>query len=240
LVYNTYDASGALTEIRTVTVTNQTKVIDGVTCIIVTDVVKDATTGAFIENTQDYFAQDKSGNVWYFGEDAQNYKNGKFVNTDGSWLAGQLLPDGSVAAPGIVMEAKPKVGDTYQQENAPGVAQDYAMVLNLGAKIGGWTGLLQTNDVNPLDVSKTGLPTEQEYKYYAAGIGEVYSTTSVLNNKGQYVLAETEQLYSINGQLVQAMASFGASPSASQSPLSAAFSDQQTLHNVLAANGHHT
>jgi hypothetical protein len=236
LVYETHDADGVLTQIRTVTVTNKTKVIDGVTCIVVTDVVKDAETGKLIEKTEDYFAQDKSGNVWYFGESAKNYdENGKFLNTDGSWLAGV-----NGAAPGIVMEATPKVGDKYYQENAPGVAQDYAQVTSLKGDAGQFHDLLVTLDLNPLDVSSTGKLTENEYKYYSAGIGEVYSQTYELDGN-KYVLAETEQLVSINGstQLVQAMASFGAGPSASATPLTTASSDQQGSHNLLAPPGHH-
>jgi hypothetical protein len=252
--YNTYDAKGVLTEVRTVTVTNQTKVIDGVTCIVVTDVVKDATTGALIESTKDYFAQDKDGNVWYFGEDAKNYNYdnaGNLISTDttGSWLAGKTkLPGGGLAAPGVVMEATPKVGDTYNQENAPGVAEDQATVTSLTGQAsvpaGTFTNLLVTLDLNPLDTSKKGNLSERENKYYAAGIGEVYSQTYVLQGN-KYVLAETEQLVSVtsptgSSQLVQAMASFGATPSALQSPVITAHSDQHTLHNFLAAPGHHT
>jgi hypothetical protein len=236
--YDVRDAAGNLIETSTLDVTYQTVMVAGVQCVVVIDTVKDA-AGNLVEVANDYYAQDKYGNVWYFGEAVQNYKNGKFANTDGSWRA-----DDPGAAPGIVMEAQPSVGDQYAQENSPGLAQDYAVVMDLGAKIAGYKGLLQTQDVNPLDVAKkSGLPIEQEFKYYKAGIGEVYSVTSVLNKQGQYVLAETEKLTSVetysNPQLVQAMASFGASQSVS-TPLATVGPDQHAWHNMLATPGHHT
>ena len=47
-------------------VTHNTRVILGVTCTEVHDTV--TTNGVLTEDTLDWFAQDKSGNVWYFGE----------------------------------------------------------------------------------------------------------------------------------------------------------------------------
>jgi hypothetical protein len=257
LEYHTFDAEGQLTEIRTVTVTNQTKVIDGVTCTVVTDVVRDAETNKLIEKTEDYFAQDNAGNVWYFGEQAVNYVyddvTGKLLekNTQGSWLAGTQTPSGAIAEPGIAMEANPKVGDTYNQENAPDLAEDYARITSLKGntsldEFGALKNLLVTLDLNPLD-TVGGKLTEQENKYYSnANIpgfnGEVFSQTYELDGN-KYALAETEQLWSIkvngNTQLVQAMASFGASSSGSATPLTTASSEQQGPQNPLAASGHH-
>jgi hypothetical protein len=197
----------------------------------VTDVAKDA-DGTVIERTEDYFAQDKSGNVWYFGESVKNYDpdTGKFLDTDGSWLAGK-----NGAAPGIVMEANPKVGDSYNQENAPPVAVDHADVTSLK----GTAKLDQFGNLNKLLVTletNNNEPTTTENKYYAAGVGEVFSQ---VYESG--VLEETEQLVSINGstQLVQAMASFGANSSGSAAPLTTASSDQPAPLNLLSPPGHH-
>src|SRR5260221_3766880 len=109
-------------------VTRETKVVDGVTCLVVHDTSTE--DGKLIENTFDYFAQDRAGNVWYFGEATQQIENGKVVGTEGSWQAGV---DG--AQPGIVMEAHPLVGDSYNQETAPGIAQDHGQVVSLTASI---------------------------------------------------------------------------------------------------------
>ncbi len=69
------------------TVTDRTVVIDGVTCRVVHDKV--FIRGVLRENTFDYFAQDRDGNVWYFGEDTEELdKNGRIVSTAGTWRAG--------------------------------------------------------------------------------------------------------------------------------------------------------
>ncbi len=59
-----------------------------------------------IEETYDWYAQDKAGNVWYFGEDSTEYKKGKKASKDGSWEA---AIDG--AKPGIVMQSNPHPGE---------------------------------------------------------------------------------------------------------------------------------
>ena len=82
--------------------------------------------GKLIEKTYDWFAQDKQGTVWYFGEDTKEYENGEVVSTKGSWEAGV---DG--AKPGIIMPPDPKVGHSYHQEYYPGEAMDMARVLSL-------------------------------------------------------------------------------------------------------------
>ena len=68
------------------TVTHSTKKVMGVECVVVDDRAWE--DGKLIEKTYDWFAQDKKGNVWYFGEDTKEYENGKVVSTEGSWEAG--------------------------------------------------------------------------------------------------------------------------------------------------------
>lgn len=148
------------------TVTNETKTIQGVQTRVVHDVVW--TNGKITEDTFDWFAQDDAGNVWYFGEDSREIKNGKIVSREGSWQAGV---DG--ARPGIVMEANPQAGDKYQQENAPGIAEDQAVVVKINASIcveyGCFTHVLVTKETSPLD------PGVVEKKYYAPGVGQIKS-----------------------------------------------------------------
>ncbi|HXZ30302.1 MAG TPA: hypothetical protein VEG43_03980, partial [Dehalococcoidia bacterium] len=69
-----------------VTVTNDTKQIVGVTTILVCDVV--SVGGEILEDTSDWYAQEKVGNAWYFGEDTKEYEGGKRVSTKGSWEPG--------------------------------------------------------------------------------------------------------------------------------------------------------
>src|ERR1051325_7712502 len=105
------------------TVTHQTKEILGVTTTVVHDQVYE--DGILTEDTFDWYAQDKQGNVWYFGEDTKELdENGNVTSTEGSWQAGI-----NGAEPRIVMLANPEKGDKYQQEFAASVAEDMAQVL---------------------------------------------------------------------------------------------------------------
>src|SRR5437762_8857407 len=110
-------------------VTRRTKVILGVACREVRD--RGYVDGVLAEDTRDWFAQDTDGNVWYFGEDTKELDaNGNVISTEGSCQAGV-----NGAQPGIVMEADPHVGDTYQQEFSVGVAEDMATVVALNKTV---------------------------------------------------------------------------------------------------------
>jgi hypothetical protein len=146
-------------------VTHSTKKVMGVECVAVND--KAWENGKLIEQTYDWHAQDKKGNVWYFGEDTKEYKNGKVVSTKGSWEAGV---DG--AKPGIIMQAHPKVGQSYRQEYYKGEAEDMAKVQSLNESVtvpyGSFDHVLVTKEWTPLE------PSYAEHKYYARGVGQVY------------------------------------------------------------------
>jgi len=147
-------------------VTKETKVIKGVTCVVLRDTV--TSNGGVVELTSDWFAQSTSGDVWYFGEDTKEYTNGVVSSTHGTWEAGV---DG--AQPGIVMRANPKPGDTYYQEMRPGEAEDKAKILAIDGKkavpTGTFTNLVVTEDSDPLNPDKT------DEKYYAPGVGLIYA-----------------------------------------------------------------
>ncbi len=152
------------TEIGIVTVTDETKEVMGVSTTVVKDVVE--IDGKLAEKTFDWFAQDRYGNVWYFGEISREYEEGKFVGLEGSWEGGV---DG--ALPGIVMLGDPQIGDRYRQEFYKGEAEDFGAVIELGASVkvpaGTYSDVLVTKDWNPLE------PKVLEHKYYARGIGVV-------------------------------------------------------------------
>ena len=111
-----------------VRVTHRTKRVQGVETVVVRD--RAFLGGELVEDTFDWYAQDRRGNVWYFGENTKEYENGRVVSTAGSWKAGR---DGARA--GIVMKAHPRVGATYYQEFSPGVAEDQATVLSRDARV---------------------------------------------------------------------------------------------------------
>src|SRR5215216_5820949 len=163
-----YEGKGERDEMS---VTHDTKEVMGVECVVVDDRAWES--GKLIEKTYDWFAQDNKGNVWYFGEDTKEYENGKVVSTKGSWEAGV---DG--AKPGIIMQADPKVGESYRQEYYPGEAMDMARVLSLDTSVtvtyGSFDHVLVTKEWTPLE------PSYAEHKYYARGVGQVYGGGSEL------------------------------------------------------------
>lgn len=160
--YRAVDAEG--TETITFEVTHQTRKILGVTCTVVHDAVH--LDGSLIEDTDDWFAQDRDGNVWYFGESTAEYEDGLIISVDGAWEAGV-----AGAKPGIIMFAKPKVGKTYRQELFLGEAEDAAEILALDKTVtvpaGTFGNCLKTRDFTPID------PGSFDYKFYAPGIGAV-------------------------------------------------------------------
>ena len=148
-----------------VTVTDRTKrIANGIEARVVHDVVSQ---DGRAEVTDDWYAQDSEGNVWYLGEDTAEYENGKIVSREGSFEAGV---DG--AQPGIAVPADPEVGLAYRQEYYAGEAEDKAKVLALDAQasvpFGSFEGVLQTEDTNPLDD-----PPQVEHKFYARDVGPV-------------------------------------------------------------------
>jgi len=152
------------TEIDRVEVTHDRREILGVSCIVVHDASR--IDGVLAEDTLDYFAQDRRGNVWYFGETTQQFEDGQLVAMDGTFLAGR-----DDAKPGIIMQAAPRVGATYRQEFALAEAEDAATVLDLHAAasvpFGSFSNCLRTKDFSPLE------PDVVENKFYAQGVGDV-------------------------------------------------------------------
>jgi hypothetical protein len=152
----------------TTEVTRDTKTIMGVKTVVVHDTV--SVDGIRTEDTFDWYAQDRDGNVWYFGEDTKEFQDGSAVTT-GSFEAGV-----NGALPGIVMPAHPQVGDQYRQEFAKGVAEDTGEVLSLtGSERSPLTGplgdLLVTRDTDLLNPTAPA-----ENKYYARGHGLILTT----------------------------------------------------------------
>jgi hypothetical protein len=149
------------TERIELTVTSETKQLMGVTTRGVR--VTEWRNGALKEDTMDWYAQDKAGNVWYFGEAVNNYRDGKLIHHTGSWEAGV-----NGAKPGIIMRADPKVGDTYRQEYYKGYAEDMGTIVATDKKItvphGTFENCLQVRDWSQIDATN-------EYKFYCPAVG---------------------------------------------------------------------
>jgi hypothetical protein len=155
----TYEGGG---ERIVVTVTSSTREVMGIQTVVVRD---RAFRGAsLVEDTEDWFAQDADGNVWYFGEDTAACSGGSIAGRPGAWEAGV---DG--AQPGIVMLAAPRVGDYYRQEFYAGRAEDVARVRELGGTVVHddvtYDDVLVTEDFTALE------PGQLEHKSYAPDVG---------------------------------------------------------------------
>lgn len=143
-------------------VTDSIRVVMGVQCRVVQ--ASEYEEGELVEDTFDWYGQDRSGNVWYFGEDSREIEGGQVVSTSGSWEAGL---DG--ALPGIIMLAQPLEGLWYRQEYYAGEAEDVGQVLSLNETItvpyGTFNNCLRTLEYNLLE------PGIEENKIYAPGVG---------------------------------------------------------------------
>ena len=149
----------------TLTVLNETKRIDGVETRVVED--RELKDGKLVELTRDYYAIDSQTNdVYYFGEDVDVYKNGKVAGHEGSWLSGV-----KGARFGMMMPGKPKVGQRFYQEQAPGVGMDRFEIVADQEKVvtpaGTFEKCIHVVETSPLE---KGL---KDHKWYAAGVGQV-------------------------------------------------------------------
>lgn len=141
------------------------KSVMGIACAVVNDKVW--IDGKLVEDTDDWYAQDNVGNVWYMGEYVTDYNpDGTVADHDGSWEAGV---DG--AKPGINMLADPKVGMAYRQEYYFDEAEDEAKVIEAGltvtVPVGTFNNCIKIEEWTALEPGTVG------YKTYAPGVGIV-------------------------------------------------------------------
>jgi hypothetical protein len=167
-----YAGTGTSRRERTVvTVTRQTKMILGVRAVVVRDqVFRD---NVLIEDTFDWYAQDKDGNVWYLGEDTKEYKAEDVTSTAGSWEAGVNGAKAGIAMPANPMAQK---GKAYRQEYLKGVAEDMGKVIaahkTVRVPAATLNDCIETMDWSPLE------PSVRESKMYCRGVGLVRETES--------------------------------------------------------------
>lgn len=179
-------ASGADTVLRQVTVqvTHETRMIDGVNCMVVREVTQQDTTT--LEEVVAYYAQDLGGTVWKFGEERKAF-TAAVPDTRGSWLAGI-----DSARAGIKMHANPgaHLNELYYQEYALGVAEDQGLVHDTTrtaiVPFGTFPNCVRIHDSTALDATAT------THQYYAAGIGLVQ-----ILNIGSTVITQLEAVDSI-------------------------------------------
>ena len=158
----------------TISILNETKTVDGVTAGVLEE--REEKGGQLIEVSRNYFATDpNTGDVYYFGEDVDNYKDGKIINHDSAWLTGV-----NGARFGLMMPGKPKVGDKYYQEIAPKVALDRVEIVSVDETVKTPAGTFQhcvhLRETTPLEPGTS-------HKYYAPGVGMIKDDEFELGEK---------------------------------------------------------
>ena len=167
-IFRETDTSGTRQKVVVRVTTKTKKIANGITARVIRDTVTQK--GVPVEITDDWFAQDRAGNIWYLGEYVTNYEKGKVADHSGSFEAGVRG-----AQAGIAMPANPVPGLAYRQEYLKGVAEDRGAIVTVGEErvevpYGYFKqGVLMTRDLVPLE------PKVQELKFYAPGVGPVLS-----------------------------------------------------------------
>jgi hypothetical protein len=149
----------------TITVLDETRNVGGVETRVIEE--RETNSGQLVEVSRNYFAISKrTGDVFYFGEEVDIYRNGKVVDHEGAWLSGV-----KGAKFGLMVPGQPMLKAKYYQEIAPGVAMDRAEVVSLVETVktpaGEFRNCLKTEETTPLE------PGVKESKYYARGVGLV-------------------------------------------------------------------
>jgi uncharacterized membrane protein YkoI len=160
-------------EVLTITVLEETKLVDGVTTRVLEE--REEKNGQPLEVSRNFFAVDKAtGDVYYFGEEVDEYKDGKLASHEGAWLAGA---DG--AKFGLIMPGKIVVGDKFYQEIAPKAAMDRAEIVSVDERMetpaGTYEKCLHLKETSPLEKGVS-------HKWYAPGVGLVKDDEFVLES----------------------------------------------------------
>ena len=150
------------TDTLTITILSDTQQVDGIVAGVLEE--RETKNGVLVEVSRNFMATDKNtGDVYYFGEDVDNYKDGKVINHESAWRAGT-----GGARFGLMIPAKPTIGQAFYQEIAPKVAMDRVEVVSTDETVKTPAGTFQ-NCVHLRET--TPLERDVSHKYYAPGIG---------------------------------------------------------------------
>ncbi len=164
----TYKEGGT---VLVITVLDETLVIDGVTTRIIEE--RETSGGELKEVSRNYFACDRaSGDMYYFGEDVNIYKGGKVVEHEGAWRSGV-----NGAHFGMMLPAKPAVGQKFYQELAPKVAMDRIEIVGVDETLktpaGTFAHCVHVKETSPLERGSGE-------KWFAPGVGLVKDDETAL------------------------------------------------------------
>lgn len=162
------DDEGGRLSIRVLAETRQ---VDGVTTRVIEEY--EEADGRLVEISRNFFAiEPATGDVYYFGEEVDIYKNGAIDNHAGAWLSGA-----NGAHFGLGLPGRPSVGERYYQEIAPGVAMDRGEIISLDEQVatpaGTFEHCLHVKETTPLEKSIG-------HKWYAPNVGLIKDDDMVL------------------------------------------------------------
>ena len=148
----------------TITILPEVREVDGVKCGVLEE--RETKDHKLAEISRNFFATDKdTGDVYYFGEDVDNYKDGKISSHESAWLAGE-----KGAKFGLQIPARPKTGDKFYQEIAPKVAMDRVEVVSTDETVkvpaGTFQHCVHLKETTPIE-------PDVSHKYYAPGVGMI-------------------------------------------------------------------
>jgi hypothetical protein len=146
----------------TITILPDTQDVDGVRAGVLEE--RETKNGRLVEVSRNFLATHRgTGDVYYFGEDVDNYKDGKIISHDSAWRAGVRG-----ARFGLMIPAKPLAGQRFFQEIAPKVAMDRVEVVSIDETVktpaGTFEHCVHLRETTPLE-------RDVSHKYYASGIG---------------------------------------------------------------------
>ena len=155
----------------TITVLDETRAVDGVTTRVIEE--REERGKDLKEVSRNFFAMDPStGDVYYFGEEVDLYKDGQITGHEGAWLSGV---DG--ARFGLIMPGHPVAGDRHYQELAPGVAMDRAEIVSIDERVETPARIFEhcvhVRETSPLERGVS-------HKWYAPGVGLVRDGDSMI------------------------------------------------------------
>ena len=160
----------------TISILPDTKTVDGVTTCVLEE--REEKDGHLIEVSRNFFATDRTtGDVYYFGEEVDNYKDGRIINHESAWRAGV-----KGARFGLMIPGQPKPGDRFYQEIAPKVALDRVEIVSVDETVktpaGTFHHCVHLRETTPLE-------PDVSHKYYAPGVGMIKDDEFELAEKPQ-------------------------------------------------------
>jgi len=159
-----------------ITVLDETKNVGGIKTRIVEE--HEEENGELKEISRNFFAICKEhGDVFYFGEEVDDYKDGKIVRHSGAWRADEKDSKAGIIMPGTIF-----LGARHYQEISPNAMDRGEIISNdvtMKTPAGTFKNCIRVEETSALK------PDEKCYKTYAPGIGMIQDEDLLLTKYGK-------------------------------------------------------